>query len=290
MFSQPKMTKLRNKLDSLTDSSVNLSEVSFQRALAPTLRQLAIENLRIGQGVIGKIFRRDNTEFVNSDKVKAAQTKYLEAQSNNGTWGTYVEAESLAEVLGCHLVVTNMKNGKEVNTRCLRRDANDGAPIIHLTCHDFVHWTYGGRSLGDGNCLFNSFALAIRDLKGIELSVNASQALDQQAALFSQYVKKAPTIQEIEDDMKKWENRWQSLTEKEKHKIEQQIESDYIYALKVASSKNPDELNSGDDIFLTVAQYPRPDEVEQEELEGQQVATKEIEDGYIEQLASVRRR
>lgn len=94
--------------------------------------------------------------------------EYLDNLQNNNfikePMGTDIEAKALADLLGCHLVVTAINSKtRATNIRHVNQAEQNDAPIIHLKCV-LDPWSYNSQSLGDhGDCLYNAMASALED-------------------------------------------------------------------------------------------------------------------------------
>ncbi len=98
----------------------------------------------------------------------AAFEEYLQLQARNTAWGEDLDAASLADLLDLTMGVTLVsQEGKESLTYNIRECLEERPRII---CYNVAqnHWffypaDYHG-TLGDGNCLYNSFAQALRQI------------------------------------------------------------------------------------------------------------------------------
>lgn len=137
-----------------------LNESSVQTALAPILRQMAIQHLREGQGIVARGFRAEYGYTATDD-----MNTFLDKQARNGVWGTYVELAALGELFGCDIVVTTIHKGIEQEPWCVHRasDEQDAKPLIHLYNRNNTHWFFSSdaSTKGDGNCLYNAVAEAL---------------------------------------------------------------------------------------------------------------------------------
>jgi hypothetical protein len=143
--------------------------ISLQQTLAPMLRQKAVDHLANAQGTVAQSFRGEYLASGQGD-----YKRFLRTQSQPGIWATYIEAAALGEMLGCHVVVTPVKQGIEQATICLYRAADDHAPTVHLYNSNNTHW-YANSSTptsGDGNCLYNAFAQELKAKVAPELRFN----------------------------------------------------------------------------------------------------------------------
>jgi hypothetical protein len=132
------MQQLKERLSQIGDSfPKNSNKHELPVSLASVLRKLAMDNLY-------------NNDFVTSQSKESR--------------GTGIEAKVLAELLGCHLVVTAINSKtRATNIRHVKQAEQNDAPIIHLKCV-LDPWTYNSQSLGDhGDCLYNAMASALDD-------------------------------------------------------------------------------------------------------------------------------
>jgi len=137
---------------------IKLDEIAVQNKMAGALRAAAIKHLRTGKGVVAQSFRG---EYIASG-LDSSYEPFLDKQAKSGVWGTYIEATALAEMTGCTLVVTPVKDGAAQDPICLYRADNPNAPVIKLFNSNNTHWYVNSKTQGDGNCLFNAFAQAFQ--------------------------------------------------------------------------------------------------------------------------------
>ena len=229
---------------------------ALQEALAPSLRKAAIEHLREGDGVVAKGFRGE----YHAVSAGTSTQSFLAKQAQNGVWATYIEAEALAETLGCHLVVTPVTDGNEGDPICLRRAENDKTPVIHLYNSDNSHWYVDGNTQGDGNCLYNAFAQAlaaqVRSEKQMATEI-ASGQISSHNTLFSnnpqakqsvaqqrdilEAIKTQPTPTELAKQLAEEKDRIAKLSPDQ----QQQISDDHAIALQLAMN-DPDKFTVED--------------------------------------------
>ena len=221
------------------------NENAIQQHLASRLRHAAISNLAEGRGVVARHFRG---EYLASGLGQPSD--FLREQARNGTWGTYIEATSLGETLGCHVVVTPVKNGVAQAPICLHRTSDDKAPTVHLYNSNNTHWYVNSKTKGDGNCLYNAFAQALQQAVKPELpaiaaapavsmqphffntKVNTAEKTDaiQSQRLIEAAIRQQPTPAAMEASFQQEKARISGLPKKE----QQQIADDYQFALKLA--------------------------------------------------------
>lgn len=249
------MNFLRNVQDKLVVNvtDFNADETSIQTQLAARLRKLAIANLDTGAGVVAKSFRG---EYLNSGL--GDYHAFLAGQSKPKVWGTYLEATSLGEALGCNVVVTPVKKGMYQDPICLYRTSDEKAPTVNLYNSNNTHWYVNKKTMGDGNCLYNAFAQAIQTVINPERSraiAPAAAPMEQTLAhttffnteqnnhamkeelntikyqqTILESIKNYPTPQEMEINCLKEQTRVSGLPKSE----QAQIANDYLFALKLA--------------------------------------------------------
>jgi hypothetical protein len=152
-----------------------MREAEVQQAYAAQLRHVATTNLtRVIDAEAFAAVAAANTDGLRAlwQGCDATLKAFVQRQSKDQQWGTYLEAIALAKVLNVHLVVTtrNSTSGEE-KMFCLHRTADDNAPVIHLYNNDNVHWYFDPKvnTRGDGNCLYNAFAQALQSQLRAEL-------------------------------------------------------------------------------------------------------------------------
>ena len=149
--------RLKERLNGLgVTLSKNINKDELQGALAPALRSLTTQHLGCDSfAVLEKELRA---------KRKAAKTSFTDHKLNEA-WETDIQIKALAELLGCHLIVTAINNKtKEINTRHIKRAEQDDSPIIHLRCK-LDPWSYNSKNFGDNDdhYFYNAMASALND-------------------------------------------------------------------------------------------------------------------------------
>jgi len=246
------LTTLKSLLNSQKIKQLEIADEStIQHALATDLRRLSLNHLANGQGHIAKSFRG---EYIHA--AMGPYQDFIKAQSKPGTWGTYLEATALGELLGCHVIVTPVKNGNQQKPICLYRASDETASTIHLYNSNNTHWYVNSKTKGDGNCLFNAFAQALqqtvkptlqketaeKDTGPItnhsnhffnqpETTENMRQALQLQRTIEAAAVKSHPKPAEYEAMNLREMQRISELPVAE----QRQIQNDYALALKLAT-------------------------------------------------------
>jgi hypothetical protein len=242
------LNRLKEKLD-LAEADISQSDATIQQSLAPRLRKKAIEHLANGQGVVSRSFRG---EYLASGH--GNYQPFLVKQAQQGTWGTYIEATALGELLDCNVVVTPVKKGVEQAPFCLYRAADDQAPTVHLFNSNNTHWYVKSSTptLGNGDCLYNAFAQALKmeaapELRFTEkpssphanvqqrfLSSKPTVIADNAAIKLQRDIETAiavhPTPANLESELRQEKIRINHLPAKE----QQQIADDHHFALKLA--------------------------------------------------------
>lgn len=238
----------RLKQLNIQQTAFQADEITLQKQLAPILRKKAVDYLANGNGIVAKSFRG---EYLASGLGYYQQ--FLREQSQPGTWGTYIEAVALGELMGCHVTVTPVKTGVEQDPICLYRAQDDNAPVIHLYNSNNTHWYVksAAPTQGDGNCLFNAFAQALKSkvtpelrfvqspsqpntIKSGFLSQKSSAVPEDAVIKFQRDIESAisghPTPAQLEADLHREKERISSLPVEE----QQQIVEDYKLALKLS--------------------------------------------------------
>lgn len=261
--SKEKEQLLREMGKAETDSA------TFQNKQAKTLRELALQRLRNAKkGTAAGNVRYEYTnikkalggdislfsELADNNPYPEKFEDFLKIHGKSGVWGTDLEAIALAEYFGCNLVVTaiNKKGGE--NTFVLYKDQKPDAPTIHLYNRGNTHWSFskdGISTVGDGNCLYNAFAQALRyqiryeqnnplEQKYMEQALPKPEKIEQHRVIIeSQNNRLKELITEITDpglvrqSLIEEGNRIKSLSPKE----QQQIIEDYKLALQFASTE-----------------------------------------------------
>ncbi len=224
----------RNPEDFLVD------ERRIQAMLAGELRRKAIEHLGTANTPVAEGFRG---EYINAGQHLHGNPPHVEEflaqQSQDGAWGTYIEAEALGEALGCHVVVTDISGDKVRKPYCLYNAGDNKAEILHLTLENNRHWSVNNNTRGDGNCLYNAFAQALRqhivdqhqaehqDTQPLAAEIAAVET--QKTALLA-VICKQPSPEEREQALADEKRRIESLPPEERT----QIAEDHKLALKLA--------------------------------------------------------
>lgn len=236
------------KVFGITETVFNQDEIHVQNALASILRRKAVEHLARNQGTVAKGFRGEYSKIDSK-----GHQEFLSTQSRNGVWGTYIEATALGEALDCHVVVTPVKKGVEQEPICLYHASDTKAPIVHLYNSDNVHWYVKSEksgekpTKGDGNCLFNAFAQALKRLVMPELKPASTQILSQglfksspESEVVIQHqqkiaaaIRKQPTPAQLEEQFQSEKTRISRLSPQE----QKQIKDDHQYALTLAKEE-----------------------------------------------------
>lgn len=226
-------------------------EALTQQELARKLREAAINHLENGDGVVAKGFRGEYSAVSLGDS-----KNFLREQAKNGSWATYIEAQALGEKLGCNVVVTYQRPGKDDTTWCLYR-ASEDTPTVHLYNKNNTHWYVNNETIGDGNCLYNAFGQALQKFifmintkvieptpltsQGIFKPIVIDETVKAQAAVINA-IEKHPTPVDLEKNLlaqkKEEEQRLSKLPLEERQKIEKQIREDHELALRMAREES----------------------------------------------------
>lgn len=154
--------------------------VELQRQAARILRKLAADYLEHGEGTVAKNFRK-NPQFKHTSATAEEEItceNYLKG-IRGLEWGTDIELQALAELFGFGTIV---KRG-EAYIANKSPDIGDVAPVMQVENSGGglgSHWQYIDRSgtqvdtSGDGNCLYNAIALALRDIVRPQQELTAS--------------------------------------------------------------------------------------------------------------------
>lgn len=229
--------------------------IAVQNKLSPILRQIAIKHLTNANTPNAKSFRG---EYLPIDKIVYQQ--YLQEKSQNGTWGTEIEATAIGEALRLNIVVTSVYSDRSDTTWCLYlEDAN--APTIHLYNYENLHWTNNNNTLTqtNGNCLFNAIAVSLKELENhvpyksplnsnsiFKYGSTERETIRKQILInlaIEVAIKNQQTPTEKEMAYLQEEKRIKQLPNEQK----EQIAKDYTYALQLAREnaqfKQPDTNN-----------------------------------------------
>lgn len=162
----------------------SLDEVSVQKRFAHKLRTLNMRHLTEGKTAFVQNFHGDYVNYI-SDEHKAENWKeYVNQQGRDGVaWGNYVDAKSLAELLGVHLCVNiiNTFDGSQTSI-FLHRCENDDTPTFVINNTNSIHWHANGKTEGDNNCLYNAFLKELQKMSKPQPSL-ASKLNNQEYAL-----------------------------------------------------------------------------------------------------------
>lgn len=235
----PSLQKIKAALGR-SDKDFLVADETIQDRLRGPLRQKAIEHLRTAATPVAEGFRSQylyGGQYLHGNPPHV--NTFLDRQSQNGTWGTYIEAAALGEALGCHVVVTDISKGIRRKPYCIYNAGDNDAEIIHLTLEDNRHWSINESTKGGGNCLYNAFSQALRGLfvaaqrekqpDTQRLSHEVAEVKAQREALLA-VVKTQPTPEEHKEELALEKARIHSLPPEERV----QIEEDHKFALELA--------------------------------------------------------
>jgi hypothetical protein len=254
---------LHNIEEAETDDAI------FQKNQAKILRELAIErlshaehgtaagNVRHEYAIVKEALGGDTGLFFDlgdDNPYPENFENFLKIHSKNGVWGTDLEAIALAEYFNVNLVVTAINKKGEEHTFVLYKDQKPDAPIIHLYNRENTHWSFlkdGSSTAGDGNCLYNAFAQALRyqiryeqnkplEQKYMEQTLPTPEKIEQHKTIvesqkrrLEELVSKIPDSGVVMQSLVEEGDRIKSLSSKE----QQQIIEDYKLALQFASEE-----------------------------------------------------
>ena len=136
-----------------------VDERRLQKILAPFLRARAIKHVR--ESTLEK-FTSFRQQYIDNQGDKGFEL-YLTSQGQNATYGADEEAVALADLFNVSLQVTITKPLFEY----ISHDLGAAQPIFHLynipNQHWYIYTDEPSGTLGDGNCLYNSFAQILRN-------------------------------------------------------------------------------------------------------------------------------
>jgi hypothetical protein len=151
--------------DAFEQLMCTVSNDELQIILAPFLRTATIQHLR--QNQISPHIINFRTEYLHLKDSKSLNA-YLKEHGRDGEWATDVQFMALADLLNCTAVVTTYRHFEFRGTFSLRQSTDPAALSINLLNDDNIHWYfYPGRpglTIGDGNCFYNGFAQACREI------------------------------------------------------------------------------------------------------------------------------
>lgn len=229
----------------------NPDDVQF--LLQKKLRQLAIEHLRTANTPLACAFRAEYG-IAAAQILEPNWQAFLDKQSRNAAWGTYIELAALGELFDMDVTVSCINGKHESKPFCVHRASDDAhhKPSVHLYNQSNCHWFVPGGTRGDGNCLYNAFAQLLRTFvkpKPVPISVPDKKdepVLQTKASFFGsncveqksiqlqygieQAIAKQRTPKQVEQDFEVEKARLAKLSSEE----QQQIAEDYKLALALA--------------------------------------------------------
>ena len=245
------LNHLRKKLP-IPQAYLEANELNVQQHLAGLLRQQAIDHLRTGKTRIAKGFRGEY-ERANQE----TYTRFLNRQMQNGAWATYIEAQALAELFQCNLMITSVTNGKK-EAPWPAHTVEQNAPTIHLYNSNNTHWYVNLHTQGDGNCLYNAFAQALQTIVKPEL--------DRQHALAFNSVFKPSNKKACEDVLNYQHSIASSVVTYQKKPTEQQRADEAEQArLKKLSNAELKQIQDDHDFAMELAFEEMKSECQQSE-------------------------
>ena len=217
-----RLSKLR--LSELVNRAPTSEEV--QKTLAPKLRELTFKYLKgelrdkISDGPEVEILRKNLNEIGQMDD-------FLSKQSPDRAWATDLELTLLAELLNMNFAV-KMTGGREEPT-VLTANPNSTKPTVVLINEHNTHWSaqINGtkqKTLGDGNCGYNAFALVLAEM--------VTKPAQQNPILLRI---RQEEEQRLIGSLKQAEEAASQFEEALEH-----IDDDYLFALKLMISELPD--------------------------------------------------
>jgi predicted phage tail protein len=153
-------------------------EKQLQKILAPRLRAVMVQHFNYIESQADGWPYQFYMNFIhreidgNHNDPEDAYKKYIAAHAQDKTWGTYAEAMALAELFDLSLVFYLVDKREDMGERrgdpSVMRKAAPGNGVVTLYCVNIRHWylVYGNpdETYGDGNCLYNAWAQALRQL------------------------------------------------------------------------------------------------------------------------------
>ncbi len=231
-------------------------EGALQVAMAKKLRELTFQYL---SGNLANIVA-DGPEVKTlraALKENGSMDSFIQSQSSNKAWATYLELTLLAELTQVNFAVKMSKDSDIFTVLTANPNAKNPTVIMHNERN--THWSAhvsGAKkdTLADGNCGYNAFALSLTDLApekpvysqpittreqvfADDASTTVMRLKQEESRLNGSLQNAQRAEQEFNNAMVKIYNR-----SPEKHlEIQKQIHSDYLFALKLAVSELPDE-------------------------------------------------
>ena len=212
-----------------------------QKTLAPKLRELTFKYLKgelsdiISDGPEVEILRKNLNEIGQMDD-------FLRKQSPDRAWATDLELTLLAELLNMNFAV-KMTGGREEPT-VLTANPNSIKPTVVLINEHNTHWSaqINGtkqKTLGDGNCGYNAFALVLAEMVTKPAQQNPILLRIRQ----EEEQRLIGSLKQAEEAARQFEEaleQIQSTNNEQYNAIKKQIDDDYLFALKLMISELPD--------------------------------------------------
>lgn len=231
--------------------------VYIQKFLARYLRNHTHTVLKAASN---KWSQRIRTELMSEKEFQL----FLMKQKRQGNWGQFEEACVLAEELGFNLRISYSERGKHIFTKDVTCTVNANAPCINLDNRDNIHWEYKGNTLGNGDCLYNAFAIAVVDemRKDFRASLKQNQLKtkhNKHARTFDQYplfftnqiigfqqrVEKQIKQTTMQNTIVESDNALIKRERKLSRQERQQIQADYQLALQLAAEEMEEAIRKG---------------------------------------------
>jgi hypothetical protein len=154
--------------------------VTVQGQFRKILRAQLIEHLRTGKTRVATHFRNNYKDYVVKDLPKTELIifpdtfeEYLIQQSKEREWGTYVDAAVLGEIYGVNVEVAEVDRQKKITRKYFIHSEDTNTTTVLLYNTDNAHWFVDEKTQGGGNCLFNAFSQALRQL-GLTSNIEAT--------------------------------------------------------------------------------------------------------------------
>lgn len=158
--------------------------------------------------------------------------EFVDSQSPNGAWATYLDLTLLAELVGANFAV-KMSGGSEHPT-ILSAAPREDKPTITLDNTHNTHWSAqidGTKksARGDGNCGYNAFALSLATLA-------------PQKPIFSSSLREEATGDTISAAAKIIRHE-EEIRLKSSIQAAQQAEKQYEHAMQTIQQQSPDQFD-----------------------------------------------
>ena len=225
-----------------------LNDSSFQQVMAKQLRDLTFRYLK---GELHHIVPDGSqVEILRANLIASRLLdEFVSQQAPNQAWATDVELTLLTELLGTNFAV-HMTGGGQSPT-ILTANPQETKPTVVLYNDSNTHWSpqiNGKKShaLGDGNCGYNAVAQALKALHAKKPQAEDRLLTSHAAHLIWKQERDGlkGSIQSAQEAERAYEQSMQRIAEEEPTRFEamqQQMKTDYLYALQLALDDLPDE-------------------------------------------------